>query len=587
MGDYSVSDIYQGGYSSMSPIYGNIFGNYRVNPKSFGMTTDPRTANIIQDASTKLNVGAKHIEISAVQPDVFESIPDSHLLEMKRLSKLVGATVSVHGPILEPSGMSKDGFSETNREGVERQMLSAVKRAHIVSPDENIPVTFHSSVSVPDQITTKDKLPEETYVVNRDTGSIHRVPLKERTFPGENTKRDIKEEINKINEQQWTESLRQLEYRSQIGGEAIERALGTELLAEAEKKAGKPLTKTMEDMNSTFNQGAIHINSSYNELKELFDTAYHNASDVEKNKIEKFYKDVEERAKQLKENPKEIQNTVIMRDIIQKGVNFLNKEIVAPKLYGSLNEFSKEKTVETISNVAFGSFKEFKDKSPIISIENPPVGSAFSRGEDLKDIVEKAREKFVEKAIKPISEKGLGMSEAKAKEAAAKLIGVTWDVGHINMMRKYGYESEDIIKETEKVAKLVKHVHLSDNFGFEHTELPMGMGNVPMKEILNKLGKEGFDAKKIIEAGNWWQHFQSSPFKETLEAFGSPIYSMQMAPYWNQHLGLQQGYYSGYGAMLPQTNYASFGAGFSGLPMELGGQAPGAEGSRMSGKGME
>jgi len=581
MGDYSVSDIYQGGYSSLTPKYGSVFGTYRVNPATFGMTTDPRTANIIQDASTKLNVGAKHIELSAVSPEVFESIPDQQLVEMKRLSKLTGVTVSVHGPILEPSGMSKDGFSETNREAVERQMLSAVKRAHIVGPDGNIPVTFHSSVSIPDQITTKGKEPTETYVINRDTGSLHRVPLKERTFPGESQKRDIKEEINKINEQQWNENLRQLQYRSEMGGEAIDKSMATNLLAEAEKKAGKPTTQTEEDMQFLFNRGTTYLNSSYNELKELFDTAYHNASDIEKGKIKGFYKEVEERAKQIKANPKDMQNAPLMKDIIKRGVDFLDNEIAAPNLYTGLTDFSKEKTVETISNVAFSSFKEFKDKSPIISIENPPVGSAFSRGEDLKDIVEKSRQKFVEKAIKE------GMSEGKAKEAAEKLIGVTWDVGHINMMKKYGYENKDIIKETEKIAPLLKHVHLSDNFGFEHTELPMGMGNVPMKEILDKLGQEGFDAKKIIEAGNWWQHFQTSPFKETLEAFGSPIYSMQMSPYWNQNLGLQQGYYSGYGSMLPQTNYASFGSGFSGLPMELGGQNQGADGSRMSGKGME
>ena len=85
------------------------------------------------------------------------------------------------------------------------------------------------------------------------------------------------------------------------------------------------------------------------------------------------------------------------------------------------------------------------------------------------------------------------------------------------MLRRYGYTEEEIIKETEKVAPLVKHVHLSDNFGFEHTELPMGMGNVPLKEMMEKLGEKGFDAKKIIEAGAWWQHFRTPPFRKALK----------------------------------------------------------------------
>jgi hypothetical protein len=116
----------------------------------------------------------------------------------------------------------------------------------------------------------------------------------------------------------------------------------------------------------------------------------------------------------------------------------------------------------------------------------------------------------------------------------------------------------------------------------------MGMGNVPIKEIFDKLGKEGFDATKIIEAGNWWQHFKTPPVKETMEALGSPIYSMDMAPYWNQSQGLQQGYMGGLeGQWLPQINYETFGGGFSQLPTELGGQRAGAQGSRMSGRGME
>ena len=105
--------------------------------------------------------------------------------------------------------------------------------------------------------------------------------------------------------------------------------------------------------------------------------------------------------------------------------------------------------------------------------------------------------------------------------------------------------------------------------------------------MMEKLGQKGFEAKKIIEAGHWWQHFRTPPFQETLEASGSPLYSMHMAPYWSQAPGLYQGYSSGYGQMLPQINYETFGAGFSRLPAELGGSAQGAQGSRMSGRQME
>ena len=82
-----------------------------------------------------------------------------------------------------------------------------------------------------------------------------------------------------------------------------------------------------------------------------------------------------------------------------------------------------------------------------------------------------------------------------------------------------------------------------------------------------------------------------SPLVPTMEALGSPVYSegAGVGPYWNQATGFQQGYPTGLGMMIPSGNYEMFGAGFSMalLPTELGGQRPGAQGSRMSGRGME
>jgi len=579
--NYTISDIYQGGYSTFKPNYGDVFTGYRLNPSSLGMTTDPRNANILQDASTKLNTGAKQIEISAVSPEVFESIPNQQLKEMNRLAKLTGAEVSVHGPIIEPSGLTREGFSNANREAAERQMFSAVERSYGINPKGNVPVTFHSSVMIPGEIPSKDKELEEIMIINTDTGSINKIPLKESKFPAEEGKKDIDRELRRVNEDQWNNQLRQLEYYAGMGEESINRSQDTKLLSNAEKKAGKELTEQEKAIRSDHNRGTAFLNSSYNDLKQMFDLAYSKVSNDEKERITDFYKSIQLKAEKIKNNPKSSESAILMKEIIDGGIETLQRLPTAPELYKDLNKFSKEKTVETFSNIAFNSYKKFGDKSPIISIENPPAGGAFSTGEELREIVEQAREKFVDRAEHE------GMSKSEARAAATKLIGVTWDVGHINMLRKYGYNKEDIVKESEQIAKLVKHVHLSDNFGFEHTELPMGMGNVPIKEILQKLGKEGFDAKKIIEAGNWWQHFKTPPFKESLESFGSSIYSMQMAPYWNQSLGFQQDYNPGFGQVLPQVNYETFGAGFSHLPTELGGQRQGAEGSRMSGRGME
>jgi len=137
---YRISDIYQGSYSSLTPPSDNY-----ITAGTLGMTTDPRTANILQEVSTKLSSGAKHIEIEAVSPEIFDSIPKQYLKEVNRLSKLTGIDVSLHGPVMDVAGMSQQGFSEANREIAERKVADVLIRSHELNPDGNIPVNFHSA----------------------------------------------------------------------------------------------------------------------------------------------------------------------------------------------------------------------------------------------------------------------------------------------------------------------------------------------------------------------------------------------------------------------------------------------------------
>jgi hypothetical protein len=412
------------------------------------------------------------------------------------------------------------------------------------------------------------------------------LPLELKKFQGEPEKIDITREINDHNRELWDNKRRQISYYSQMGGEIVNKKVITTILAELDKRDGIPMRPEEKEAVAAYNHGRTYIDSSYREMKDLFSIAAKKAEESDHPEqlkvIEGFYKDIAQDVEKINKNKDDYNNIILMKDILDQGVEVLNR-LAPPEIIKPLNEFAEKKSAQTFANVAFKSYDQFRDSSPIISIENPPAGqNALSTGEELKQLVTDARKEFVKQATS-----NLGISEKEAEKTAEKLIGVTWDVGHINMLRKYGYEGKDIAEQTEPIKKLVKHVHLSDNFGLEHTELPMGMGNVPIKDIMDRLGNEGFNAKKIIEAGSWWVQFKTPPVKETLEAFGSPIYAMNMAPYWNQTAGLQQGYFGGYGEMLPQVNYETMGAGFSQLPPELGGQRRGAQGSRMSGRNME
>ncbi len=633
MGDYNISDIYQGGYSSLDPekSYGNVFTGYRIPVSSIGMATDPRTANIVKEASEQISSGTKTVEISQVDHAVFESIPTDQLEELRRVSNLVGVDMTLHAPIIEPSGVDKQGrWSEVNMQKALKQIEFALDRANKINPEKSSPVTFHSSAVLPgthwEEVPWKEKGVEgkmkSMIAIDQETGQA--IPLEEEKlfYPtgwkpkkdltqeqikkyekGELKKSDIMElvplaedgrtqiperRLESLNATKWSDSVSQQIFNKERADEILQtNQIQIQHLLEGlnsgKYKKQEDLSPTQLNAYNHYINAKAYIEEVDQHVKSLFHKAFKYGSKEEREYLKELSSNF---GKQIEKSNDPLNQSQALQMLLEG----LTK--VHPEVYVPVEKFALDKSSEVFAKAATRSYKEYKGNAPIISIENPPAGGALSTGEDLKNLVNEARRKFVKETTKSKKEGGMGLSKGEAEKQAEKLIGVTWDVGHINMMRGQGFSEKEIIKESEKIAPFLKHVHLSDNFGMEHTELPMGMGNVPFKEIMEKLGEKGYEAKKIIEAGNWWQHFSqggkaNSPFKPSIMAVGSPIYSMMMTPYWNQSPGLAEGYMGDYGMMLPDTHYQMFGAGFSQLPLELGGQRQGAQGSRMSGRPME
>ena len=253
--------------------------------------------------------------------------------------------------------------------------------------------------------------------------------------------------------------------------------------------------------------------------------------------------------------------------------NFEN--MPAPNTWVAADDFAKEKVSDSVAEAALHAYKEYGEKAPIISMENVYPEFTLSRADSLRDAIEKSRDKFAKGLV---SNKELKVSEKKAKEIAEKLIGVTWDVGHIYMLRKHGYTDEDIRKEAKKIAKYVKHVHLTDNFGFEDSHLPPGEGSVNIKEQLEEIKKalSKGDLEKInsiVEAGEFVANFKETPHLYALSHLDSPFYSDRSAPYWKNIWDTPSGnYFIGSGETMPQKYFDLYGApGFSQLPPSLGG----------------
>lgn len=600
--DYQISDLYQGGYSSMNPPISSSY-DQNISVGSLGTSSShPSMANQLKEVSDKISMGIKNIEVQGVSPQVFDAIPKQQLKEINRLSKLTGIDVSMHGPVMDVAGISEQGFSEPERELAERKVTEALLRAKDLKPDGNIPVVFHSAQGIPASQLLPPSEREKagtTYqrmiAVNRETGKMIPIETDKEYRPGTEEVMEVlkhpEKRIQILNDTEWKNSMFQVDVNRENAERVLQdiHPLIIDRFAKLETGRIDPRELSNDEISQIKKVSTAFefVDQARQSADALFSKAYDIAkrdNDTEKikllNEASKRYGEAVGIEGDKIKNPDLYRNPKAYSDALFDLTR--NLERASPNMYIPLEDFATEKTSQTFGHAAFNAYKQFKGKNvPVTVIENPPAGMGLSTGKDLRNVVEKSREEFVKKAVSE------GMSQNRAKSEAEKLIGATWDVGHINMLRGKGYSEEEIVKETEEVKDIVKHVHLSDNFGFEHTELPMGMGNVPLKKMMEKLGEKGYDAKKIIEAGDWWQHFKTSPFQETMEGTGSPIYGMKMAPQWNQAEGLFQGYSSGYGMMLPQTNYETFGAGFSRLPQELGGTAQGGQGNRMSGRPME
>jgi len=154
----AYENIYEGAAYGLESNSDNIYTGSTFSAGNIGGTTSVQTANQITEVSNLLNSGMKPIEVSMIKQDVFDMIPKQHLKEINRLAKLTGAEISLHAPLVEPTGFTEQGgWSEQNRLQAEKQFTDTVLRAHELSPDRNIPVTLHASNLLPgtDLVPTK------------------------------------------------------------------------------------------------------------------------------------------------------------------------------------------------------------------------------------------------------------------------------------------------------------------------------------------------------------------------------------------------------------------------------------------------
>ncbi len=631
----------------------DAMGAYRPEVKNMAYPTDPLTANQLKKVSDKLNTGAQTIEVSGLgltgggPMKHLASIPRQHWKEIDRLRKLTGVDLTFHGPLVESTGFSRGNWSEDQRKEAETQMKAAVELAQEMNSEsaekdpKGVVMTFHTNNGLP-EVERKmvigrndDGTPIEKTVqmavINLRTGQVGNLPpLKYDHYHQKGEEAD--DVLKEFNNKQWQDQIENIFVNNtRIRREMIDTISSSSKLSEEVKKV-KPeyqngiftayetftknypqyendlrkikeetpqIAQAIQDSMNGLQNAEFFIEGSYNQLKELYNQAYEQAKRQSKDKeskekalikLEKYRDDLLPTFEKYKNDKSAL---IELQEKINEGTRLLKEKDIRPDIYTPLKDFAIDKGSDTFSSVALHAYNnaQEKGKAPgIISIENPPAGmSGLTRADELRDLIKASRKKFIEKAV------AQGMSESKAKTVSEQIIGATWDVGHINSIQKWGYNRKDVLKQAETISKYVKHMHIADNLGFEDAELPIGMGNVPIAEILNSKWGENFrKAKKAVETGDWFSRqggmgMTYTPVRESLSGLTSPVYSMGtgQSAYWNQAVSNYGGYFGGLGDINPQVHHSIYGAGFGGLPAYLGGEIPGRQNSSFSGAPME
>ncbi len=579
---YSYENFYPGlaiQPSIQQSPYSDIFTGYRVPAGKIGTTLNPTTANQLAELTRRLNTGLKVIEAGALRPDVFEAIPKQHFEEMGRLAKLAGAEVTLHSPIVPPYGTG-EALTEEFRKIAEEHLWDVVQKAKLAkSPTVTIHITATPELGPVTRKVNGKEVVEAIPVVDTATGKIAGyVRAEEITTPEAIVKGKRKispeERLAMLNESQLRNTVLAFDRNvNEIGGELfdislrkreIESALSSPGLSENQKKE-------LMHLKSVLDTRAKHLSEQLNHMVKAFEETFSTIYDVSS-------PDVKAKLARLAKNFENLKPKIIQGDVgaFTHVLSQLNEIASMPdvgrkiKFLSPAEDRAAELSAKTIANLAAKAYKKFGENAPALCLENVFPEWGLSRAKKLREVIQKARQQFIE-------QNKAKLGEQKAREIAEKLIGVTWDIGHINMLKKYGYSDEDIAAETKEIAKFVKHVHVTDNFGFYDSHLPAGMGNVPIKKALKEIEKQTQEKLRFIhEAGGFINFFRGSDVPYALEALGSPLYTYMQAPFWNQFVHTTPGYFASFEYVFPETH--TYGFGFSALPAELGGQARGGQG---------
>ncbi|MDD5182488.1 MAG: TIM barrel protein [Candidatus Nanoarchaeia archaeon] len=528
-------------------------------PYGLGATTN-HMQNQLMTANLGMNWGVRNLELGFMGSQ-WEGAPLGKLSTLEReeiihLAKLNNVNLTIHGPYVDPAGFNSNShvFDETERINAVQEFKQAISFADQIGTKNNvqhIPVVMHGANAAPGNPNPNEIL----YYADRETGGVGTLQSK---------------------------------------GNYISKELAAQYLDPNTMKTDFKPKEGHPDMGllSPHAWLRLHEERTKHEIGvELANIDYH--LEILAGQMDRAIKANE--SKRIELMDKERQALIFQKEMKQTQMNHLEQEYIeqGKNRLVPAEQMAIEKVAQTTAELAVFSYGT--QSQPTIAIENIYPNMALSKIEDLNATIKLAREQFVDKMSPKIG------GDA-ARQAAENLIGSTLDIGHLNMWTKYrnpetitpdnpqgsNYTKEDIERWAMDAKRYVKHIHLTDNFGDADAHLPVGWGNAPIKEVVEKYKKDGFKGDMILETPGVGE--QGHQMMVGIPAsFDSLNYQLNPSMTWHDAVNsyFQAGYaFTGF-QTLPDVTFQMYGAGFSGLPYGTGAVMPGkGDASRLSGAPM-
>jgi len=547
----------------------------KLTAMEIGTTMAPDTYPV-QELQAKIRQGAAKLEIAfsgagksgfggrGATPEV---LGRREREEFRELAKINNVSVSTHATFGKQglSGLTQQGFSDEEAQKTLKEINKAIEFA--ATATQGGAVVFHAGewqrpimdagVKNPDKVSEAERKFKEydteytkapIYLADEKTGAIQALNREMKFYFPEEEKDpktgmtfikkggDGKYIIKELDFDKAVDHIRKKhsdvkDFDKKSNAEVIMYGLREQQLRESEGTAAR-FSEGLEDTKKALQKISEQI--------KMEERIWNSTPESERWRLmeqeqPKFYGDnLREQVSKvefLKTQEKKLQQQLVgSQSTVASALEQQQKIISEMNRFKPIEEVGIKKTADTLAKAGIKAMmeteahkKELKE-AIYIAPENLFPDFYGSHADEMIRIVEESRKDMVKKLLL----RG-NISEQEAKQKAETHIKATLDTGHLNEWRQHYKGTEKEFKKwyLDQVQKMVDkkilgHVHLTDNWGYDDEHLTPGQGNTPNKEVFAMLEKAGFK-DFITEVGSF---NANTILPDTLAEFGSPVYAV-------------------------------------------------------------